>query len=1586
MVKLLKSHTAKILTVMLCMVILATTLYNAIFLSVTAADNVKIIFNDTFNKTSQEISGKIGSEIPFPTDPTDANNKNWFMGWYTDEACKTEFTNTVFGDTDVTLYSKWASEYVSASQNFENYKYDSFKVLDSNGNKTKSNRNSFFEGMVKQSDVTFSGNYAIKTTWDSTMTKIPEDPATYDAAKRYSSNDQKLILTTSLEDGVAYNVTFKYKFEKADTDVSAIIYTAQEGNIWAFTTNCGSFSLNTTSTEWQEASYTFTNCNTTITTHAVYLVFRITENKDYTVYVDDFVFTPVMQPSDSTVTIVPNNGEDNEIIIGKRGESFTLPELKNGDRNFLGWYSDEELTVPFEYSVYQRKGVTAYAKWSAAPLTFDKEPMSNAISLRAVYTVFLKEGDGIGYSDNYALNFFFDGDATYQYVSDPEPIKFSQRANSIDNVIKVAKVNNGALYKITFMRKSGEKSESDFTVKLLTADNNIWTAGRLAYDDTAITVKSEEKEWVQETIYFSPNITVATANYLYLMFNSTDLTDASYVDGYVDNVLVEEVTGDIVYFKTNSDSVKDTVVSGKSGDKLEIPVIDSQDAPFLGWYSDKELTTPFTADTIPEGTTIVYAKWGSAPINFRNYTYEFKLRSAYTLSVKNSSKVGLNDDFALNFNYDADATYQFTADPAPIKFVDRYNTIDNVARIGTAISGKVYKLTYYRKASSDTNADYTIVPATGRDNIWSGEFISYDGAKVICSYKDKDWVKETVYFIPSFTNEKSNLLYLRFNCTSDKETSYVDVYVDNVSLEEVTDTMIFFDGNAVSAKDTVFFGKIGDTIEIPTPTNGRNTFLGWYTDKELTIPFTATTIEKQFTIVYAKWGDGPIAFDIYKQNFNTTAIGQFGRTMSIVEKEGYGYDDEYALNFNFKGSDPYVNPDGTVSKMYERAQLTHIAKLGTGENGVAYRITYKYRINKANIDFKMRLYSASDSNVWSGSKLISTTEFTPERKNIGEWQEASFVYATNFTTTTSGSYYNGIYFNFGFESADEKSIVNVDIDNVLIEKLDVSYVYFDHTEGKDGELILGNEGDAITYTKKPKYFSYDFTGWYLDAACTVPFTQKTFTADTQLVVYAGWKPADTITYTFESYNIPHRGEVVGKVQRRESFQKTFSKARSGNKVIQMKRDIGYTDRVFFVVANDETPFKIDMNCDYVVTLHYYVEKHSPGGAFVKMNYALGNNHYAYTVDSMQATKISTNEKTGVWHSANFLISGKKIENKGADGIYFSLTGGAGGTYYFDDIVIKRVADGNTAIVIDSDGCPKMPTSFIGKPGTSFANKLPEIPVYEGKFFKGYFIKNPDGTYAELKREDMKLTKESFVVHARFIDSVVTENFDTGIYEYQSSTYGTLKIFDFDYEIYDSRLPGNSKDNVTSGDYSLHRKGESPYNEAAILLTLGNDIAPDHRYTVSFKVKMGQHKHTNGAIKVVSSRSYLYPWDTMGEFYPVVAIADLTDGQWHEVSYTFNSVEAFASIVVPGDIEVYIDDVTFTEASALPLSTPINFTEHITELPDLTFTLDISTIVDVNLDAKPTMNIWLIIGTAAAVLIAGTVIVLFVIKKKKSKKA
>ncbi len=1081
----------KLLGIICALTIIVVALYTPIALAVKAEDVVNISFIDTLNNTLNTVTGNKGEGFTYPADPVDENNQKWFMGWFTDETYHTEHVSGVFGDSDVTLYAKWSEKnnIPSLYQDFENYTKDQWNVKNPDTNAQKDNRDYFFDGASKQSDITYNNSgYAIKMDWDADMVKDKADPNTYDAAGRWKTIDRKINLDLCPENHVTYSISFKYYVEKADTTFNFTLHSAWDGSIWSFRKDYTTIGCERT-VGWHEATAVFT---TDFDTHnTMFLIMNIAANKDVTVYIDD-VSIEAVQPYDSFIRIKSDLYAD-LMIKGVRGDTINLPQLVHPLKaGFDGYFADESYAIKFVETTFQRKELVAYAKFGPAPMTFEELPYNIPATERAYYTFSIKKDDGVGYDDNSALNFLFDGDKSYQRPTDTAPTVFYTRYHTKDNSIYMdPALTAGALYKISFYTRAGKNCTSDYSIMLASGDDDsIWWPCWKEHSATKTTFKASNKDWQYCEFFISPT--------------------------------------------------------------------------------------------------------------------------------------------------------------------------------------------------------------------------------------------------PSTTSTTSSALYLQFNSLDASENSYVDAYLDNL----------------------------------------------------------------------------------------------------------------------------------------------------------------------------------------------------------------------------------------------------------VIEKITPPYIFFDHTLAEETTFVKGVVGEKIV-PPTAKCFAQTFTGWYIDPECTTKFTETHFKSGMAMTVYAGWKDATEVTYTFENFDIPHRGENPLFNIRRDIHLKKSSKAVSGKNVLEVDRTHNQTYSSYVPLAYGDKVHTVNGKNLYVITVNYCVSKKLSGSATIKVLSAMPNNYWGHMNYGSSIT-IPADTEVGKWKKTTLVLDSSKLPHELADGVFLEVVGGTDGKLFIDDVTIKTIPLGNQVAIIDNGDCNKIPTVLYGRTGQSFASKLPTAPVLKDKYFKGYFVFDESKNYVELKREDMKFGKDPVVVYARFINTQVAEDFESEPVRSAINKYDVFSIYDFDYELYDSTANGNSSDNVTSGKYSLHRKGNTNFTENALVLGTHNSIAEGERYTVTFKVKLGEHKHTNGAVKLVSCRNYTYAWDTMGDYYPVVAISELADGQWHEVSYTFNSVESYVSVQTPGGVELFFDDFKFTLANDTPLSDPVNYTEHLVGVKANSDGIDIATIIDASL-LKPSVSIWLIVGIAAGalVLVAGIVLVIVITKRKKA---
>lgn len=1321
-------------------------------------------FKNTLTGEDTIVDGTPGEAIEFPEDPVDENGEKWFMGWYTTEAYTVEFTDKYYSYVNKTVYSLFQSEKPELKQDFENYTKDAW-TPNGTTNVRKSNRDYFADMMEKQSLVTYGGSgYAIKFNWDSTMTKIPSDPNTYNTVNRHNQMDMYFWLGAGLDDKTDYVVSFKYKVEKTDADLTFYAASAMGSNIWGHTQTYNGITVKNADlvNEWQEISFPITTSYKADNGKTMYLGVKLSKNTDTVVYFDDVEIKALMQPYESKVTVVTGVSESYE-QIGRRNEAIELetPVHPEG-ADFLGWYLDQEHTIPVENLVYKRVPYTLYARWGALPLTFeDYEYPKNTDSFGKLVHI---DESGLGIDDDYSLRFDFKG------------------------------------------------------------------------------------------------------NYLYK---------------------VDAATGENILYNT------------------------------------------------------------------------------------------------------------------------RYNQIEHCATIAQNVKNNTYyKITYsYKIVNANSDVKFRIFSARPT-NIWDGNFrteyadVAREGSMVAKGWQTVSVILKTD--IKSSGTSVGSSLFMVFNVGDNTEDTVVDVVVDNVIVEEISGNYIIFDGNAVGAEKDAVSGKEGAPFEIPTVKCDKNELIGWYTDKECTTPFTATVIPKGETIVYAKWKVGPMSFQTYPY-YTTKDNNGFGKLLRI-DKTGLGIDGDAAMRFDFRGDYVYkVNNTGELAYYSTRAKaLDHIFTIKTEvQNNTPYKITYKYKVLNANADVSIIPYSGYYHNIWvpdtstkyeGGQNVIKAGEAT-------DWQTFTGYITTDLRVNKENRAATALYLIFNVDSADVSAVADVLVDDLLVEPIVPPYVMFNMENGKPNYCANGKSGEKIVFPETPTAFAKTFTGWYTDKECTVPFTATTFTDGMAAVVYAGYTLANQFTYTFEDYDLLPKQFTPNKYFMEDAFWKTHSNAKSGNGVVEFDRTVPFNSgHSFAAVAEGSEILRVDPSRQYLITFSYCIAKKSSAAFTLSFATAYQTNCWAYNVVvSPSVSSIPALQKVGEWVTKTISLDLSKMDPKG-DCVYFRVVGGKDGILLLDDVTVTVVPEGYGAIAIDNGGCNEVPAMLTGKLGESYANRLPKAPKVNGKFFKGYFEKDKNGIYTALNEETMVFGEVPKTVFARFIDYKITQDFE-GSFVDATKAYTGLNIFDFDYELYNATAEGNSRDNVTSGKYSLHRKGQSRYFESSAVLTPDNHVAEGERYKVTFKVKMGKHLHTDGAIKIASSKNQNYSWDTTGDWYPVVAIKDLTDGQWHTVSYIYNSVESFFAIQTPGYAEFFIDDVVFELITdGTPVSTPVEFTEYVPVKRDengniiemAADEIDVNSIVDASLklrsDSGISTTVIIIVAAAGVLVIAAAVVLLIIFKKKKVKKA
>lgn len=1329
-----------------------------------------------------------------------------------------------------------------------------------------------------------------------------------------------------------------------------------------------------------------------------------------------------------TVTFIDTlNGVELDTVSGIAGDEIVYPEEPVDNVNepdqkwFMGWYTSESYTEEFTAKTFGYSNITVYSKWQGEYTTYTEDFENYTLDKRGGYdydgnrgniynnsfyfgTAMQKWDDPTDSGKGKVIAFPWDSTQTKDASdrnSDPASYNAASFYKGSDNIVQVksAKLEVGVMYKVNFEYFVEEMAETNnLTIYPIAAHESGYWSTIISFkkdQDTyaLITPDKNDGEWHTGEMVFTMKKAAAANDVIHFMFDLKENSDATV---YIDNVTFTPVQPNealIVYIANNGEEKK--FVDGVAGEVIPEYIPENKGLAFGGWYTDSALENKFEGTTFARGGITLYAKWSGKVIEFTDHKGGEAKVFPISFSVVNQPGGGIEDNWAIKWHYDGDVKW---VDEAKSLMYKR-NIADHILYLTTVEKGMTYEVSYWlnvEKASNDINVQFfTTNPGYVWDKMQSYETTYKNISKA--ETEGKGWIKYTTMLTVSTREDVMNGLYMGLVADNRAETDDTVVLIDRVVVKPVTTGAILFNTGIAERDGDWQNGNVGEKINYPTISGVRGElFDGWYLDKEYTKPYTSTVLEEGVVNVYAKWDGDLIEFTNYKK----ASAATFGNDM-YVEQVGAGFEDDWAIKWHYDGDEVWKDPAGAA---YTRGSFAdHAINLKILDKGT-YEISYMLNVQKATNDFAVQFLTTNIGYLWdpqvsypSSYKLISKDTAgkgwirysvmidIDTEKHYKEWQG-------NMVCDNNGLFMGLVAAD---RTPDDENIVYVD--SVVIKKIDTAVMFNTNSTASESSYQKGKGGDTIKYPANPTKDGYDFVGWYADKDCTVPFNETVLKANTIFIAYAKYERAKTVMHNFEVYNFTNPqgwfvwdegGEVV-----------LFDKAFSGKRAARFNRDLEVTHNgraSFTLVGHGNEPYTIDADKEYLVTFKYYVEK--AGEKDAKISFTSGNKtSYWHMMGALSSSfVVPFSEKTGVWHDGVLTLDGSKIKDEKNNALFVVVGDGNNGIYYVDDIEVTVIPDGYKAYTVDNAGCDKVPMYVMGKLGTSFVNQLPNAPTMDNHFFGGYSAYDVNNNLSDLLPEKMVFTKDNIRIVTNFVRIETLQDFEDG-YDALLNAYGDYSAMDFDYEHYDSTAEGNSKDNVTSGRYSLHRKGNTYHFENVQILTANKSLTLNQKYTVTMKVKLGKHFHTDGAIKLVSCRTPYYPWAASGDYFSIAAIKDLKENEWTDVTFTFTAVESFISLQTPGYVELFIDDVKFTRVDGtVDTSKNVSFTEYVPAKRDADGNLlernpmdvSVESIIDANLGkntGSPVM-LYVIIGGAAVLVIAAAVVVLLLLKKRKTKKA
>ncbi len=361
-------------------------------------------------------------------------------------------------------------------------------------------------------------------------------------------------------------------------------------------------------------------------------------------------------------------------------------------------------------------------------------------------------------------------------------------------------------------------------------------------------------------------------------------------------------------------------------------------------------------------------------------------------------------------------------------------------------------------------------------------------------------------------------------------------------------------------------------------------------------------------------------------------------------------------------------------------------------NGVSYPVSSQKTMVKLIYGSKTKTEIGDIALITTGGTTFTRTDADGNTVNlpVGQWHELSFSF------TAPASFADGE--NFVGLSAKTFNGVDIQFDDVTICR--ISSITLVTSKGTlENKKYLTKIGDKLNLPNpKINIFGTDFSGWYLDEKCTIPFTDEYVTAENcNKTLYAGF--SDEI-FGFESFTQGAQFSAPGSYF--FSLVENPEEAYSGRNYLHYHFTDEYWNEQYGSTTsiqkdrresseNNISVKKIKASTSYIVSFKYRLLEGS-GDLDVTVGSAGYNIWWPGSFITYTEKKTMINDNSGEWQNYRAAFTTPDNFTTGENGEYTSdylyiMIYAAKGVYteaYIDDIVVKEVK-GETQIKLDANG-------------------------------------------------------------------------------------------------------------------------------------------------------------------------------------------------------------------------------------------------------------------------------------------------------------
>ncbi len=899
------------------------------------------------------------------------------------------------------------------------------------------------------------------------------------------------------------------------------------------------------------------------------------------------------------VTFSGNNDKENKVITVKKGERIEPAEVTKVDYKFIGWYIDENLTIPFDFDQKINASLTLYAGWEYVepvvilPKEIEVKTSSELLKIDEIKALIDNKKAYESSFDYYIINY------TITEIIDKTNGNFKVSFDNLDLIIN--NLTNPSNLQV------GDK------IKL---KSHLTYLNGIVINDATVLDTIYKDRFV--TVYIDENVT---------KYNIKEVTDISKLDkpvkedytfeGWYYDQKFEHVvlstdtfnTDTSIYAKFNEIPYfyvtihLENTVTYKWLDKVSITSVEvpvKEDYKFSGWYFDETFTEEIPSDFNFTYTCDVYPKFDPLP-----YFY-------VTIHVGDAKPVRYLDPL--------DVTTILVPSKEKYTFVGWYfdealeNAVPSVYSINTTceLYPKFEKIPYYyvtfhidEKMQTyewlDKVSITTITNPIKTDYIFKGWYFDEKYENIVpddylfdhtCDIYAKFEKIPYVYVTVYFDNSKYENRWINSVTLNEVITSYNTIkegyefrgwYFDEAFTEEIPSDYEFSEDDIIygnlhkiiyytvtthvdGVKTSITVKELTTLLEnkIADPIKDDYLFNGWYLDSKFNNAFTKKTKIESNLDLYAKFTFVETYYDVTIIIDEKSETSSYPKNTNLAQISVTSLDDYYF--------------DGWYSDSSYSTKLSDSTLITSNITIYGRSLPIKYHIVKVHV--------------------------LDEIKTINKITEDKLLKQILVNPSIDDYIFEGWYLDNNYEEkADLNTLVTSDFDvfgkMTKINYYDIKINILDKVTIKNK---IKENTNLMSLLSSPSASGYYFRGWYLDSSYTIKVNETTL-VDSNLTVYAKMEKINY--YTLKTI-------ILDK-------EKTYENIEEGTLISKVITNPVVTDYIFEGWFKDET-FKESFKTTTSMTsdLVLYAKMTKINYYKVLVNYLDENNKI---VDTLEKSKV-----------------------------------------------------------------------------------------------------------------------------------------------------------------------------------------------------------------------------------------------------------------------------------------------------------------------------------------------------------------------------